>query len=128
MPSCLRVTVKESKERNGQKPVTILGFANTFGALYLIFSAILTIIAILSFLGVVDSIRDLKGLKKAMDCAAPSVIFGVQMSFNASVSFSEIVPLAILAIQDRRSNIPFHLRYLSSTPGDRNLCWVSRVF
>ncbi|KIJ19548.1 hypothetical protein PAXINDRAFT_108949 [Paxillus involutus ATCC 200175] len=92
--------------------VTVLGFANAFGSPYFVFWTIflsfvwlctqltgqvvlgLATVALLAHLEIVDSVRDVRGLTDAFASNKP-------LDLNAlrrDLSFSEVVPLALLAI------------------------------
>ena len=107
VPLCLQIlTDQQGTNGNPKKQVTIIGFANAFGAPYLLFWCIvlsivyassqltgqvvlcLGTVALLAHLEVVDSMRDAKSLSAAL-APAPS---------SASIKFSEIIPIALLGI------------------------------
>jgi len=117
VPACLRVT---SEQRDGtmDKKVTVLGFANAYGAPYLIFWSFffgllyivtqltgqivlaITVVALLAYLEVVDSVRDVQGFARAFDSANPSAVLDVDtMGIQSQgIKFAEIVPLALLGL------------------------------
>ena len=117
-PICLAISktqssISASEEEKAQ--VMVLGFANAFGSPYLIFWLIflslvwlmtqlsgqvvlgLASIALLSYLEVVDSVRDVHGLNEALASSTPSSALELTARTRDLV-FSEIVPLALLAM------------------------------
>ena len=119
VPLCLEIsTDQQGSDGKSTKQVTVLGFANALGAPYLIFWCILlsvvyatsqltsqiilslATIALLAYLEVVDSVRDVIGLDAAFASATPSAALdldSLRMS-SRSITFSEILPLALLGI------------------------------
>ncbi|KAJ8507425.1 hypothetical protein ONZ45_g10209 [Pleurotus djamor] len=112
------------------RQIKIIGFANAFGAPYVLFYSIpfalvfastqltgqvvlaLSMVALLAYLEVVDSVRDVRALEAAFSSATPSAILNNPNLFGASSSspssssfpspsirFAEIVPIALLGIQ-----------------------------
>lgn len=103
-----------------KREVTVIGFANLFGSAFLMFWLIsfalvytatlltgqvilcLTAVALLSFLEVVDSVRDVRGMNLAFASSKPSSVlqFDAMQTTLASVGlhFSEITPLALLGV------------------------------
>ncbi|KAI0084547.1 hypothetical protein BDY19DRAFT_909752 [Irpex rosettiformis] len=121
VPLCLQVSAKDSIVAPGakeKKEVTVVGFANAFGSPYIIFWSVLfglfyvtsqptaqvvlgiAAIALLAYLEVVDSVRDVRALDAAFSSATPSSALNMDAlpSGSASVSFAEITPLALLAL------------------------------
>ncbi|KAI0354459.1 hypothetical protein OH77DRAFT_1504820 [Trametes cingulata] len=123
VPLCLKISTetKANGARPGQagkREVTVLGFANAYGAPYLIFWCLflgvlypttqltgqfvlaLATIAILAHLEVVDSIRDVRGLEAVFASGNPSAILQPESlrPTNLPLRFSEITPLALLAV------------------------------
>ena len=117
VPLCLEIS-SEAKVDGGKREVTVIGFANAFGAPYLVFWSLFlgllyvatqltgqvvlafTVIAILAHLEVVDSVRDVRGLEAVFASGNPSAILqGDELRTPAMpVRFSEITPLALLAV------------------------------
>jgi len=117
VPASLHVT---SEQRVGtvDKKVTVLGFANAYGAPYLIFWSLFfgllyvatqltgqvvlatTVVALLAYVEVVDSVRDVHGFAQAFDTANPSAVLDVDaMGIRSQgVKFAEIIPLALLGL------------------------------
>ncbi|KAH7926000.1 hypothetical protein BV22DRAFT_1063942 [Leucogyrophana mollusca] len=108
---------KDNETKGKATQVTVLGFANAFGSPYLIFWTVflsvvwlttqlagqvilgLATVALLAHLEVVDSLRDARGLNDAFSSGNPSAALDLNLStINRDVVFSEIVPLALLAI------------------------------
>ena len=118
MALCLHVSTSEPKSTNEKREVTVIGFANAFGAPYLVFWCIpfgvvyavsqltaqvtlgLAAIAVLAFLEVVDSVRDVRNLDAAFSSATPSAVLNLDSlpSTGGPVSFGEVTPLALLAL------------------------------
>lgn len=122
-PVCLEIDTKDhasdSKASQNQQEqmtkVTILGFANAFGSPYFVFWTIflsivwlcmqltgqvvlgLATVALLAHLEVVDSVRDVHGLRDAFASSNPTT--GLDLNaLKRELSFSEVVPLALLAV------------------------------
>ena len=115
---CLRVSTTQQTDPKANTEVTVVGFANAYGAPYLMFWCIpfgvfytvsqltaqiamgLAAIAILSHLEVVDSVRDVRSLDAAFSSATPSAALHLDSlpSASMSVSFNEVAPLALLAL------------------------------
>ncbi|KAI0703402.1 hypothetical protein BC835DRAFT_1318639 [Cytidiella melzeri] len=121
VPLCLQVSAKDSAGVSGakeKKEVAVVGFSNAFGSPYIIFWCVpfglcyvasqpaaqvalgLSAIALLAYLEVVDSVRDVRALDAAFSSSTPSSMLNMDTLPNgsASVSFSEITPLALLAL------------------------------
>ncbi|KAG2156893.1 uncharacterized protein EDB93DRAFT_1078807 [Suillus bovinus] len=121
-PVCLAISKNQASDASTQEKteVTVLGFANAFGSPYLMFWLIffsivwlmtqlsgqivlgLSSIALLSYLEIIDSVRDVHGLDKAFTSpdASPQL---ANTNPNHDLSFSEIVPLALLAMHTYHS-------------------------
>ncbi|KIJ58598.1 hypothetical protein HYDPIDRAFT_102314 [Hydnomerulius pinastri MD-312] len=111
-PVCLEVNT-EVRAGDGEKEVTVLGFANAFGSPYLVFWTIflstvwlctqltgqtvlgLSTIALLAHLEIVDSVRDAHALNDAFS-RNPTTALDLN-ALRRELSFSEIIPLALLA-------------------------------
>ncbi|GJE99681.1 GPI ethanolamine phosphate transferase 3 [Phanerochaete sordida] len=118
IPLCLRVSTSQATDPNGKTEVTVIGFANAYGAPYLMFFCIpfglfytfsqltaqiamgLAVIAVLAYLEVVDSVRDVRSLEAAFASSTPSDALNLESisSTSATVRFSEVVPLALLSL------------------------------
>ncbi|KDQ57371.1 hypothetical protein JAAARDRAFT_179059 [Jaapia argillacea MUCL 33604] len=125
VPTCLQIetsTTTPGSTANGATPenkqVTVLGFGNAFGSPYFIFWTLwfglvfvvtqltgqvvlaLAALALLSYLEVVDGVRDVRNIEEAVSSATPSSLLegGVSGSGTNRIRFSEVVPLALLAI------------------------------
>lgn len=120
IPLCLEVVTK-TEPSDGGKPkteVTVIGFANAFGSPYLIFWSIflgllytttqltgqiilaLAAIAVLAYLEVIDSVRDVAGLEAAFASATPSSVLDTNTLRPAgALTFAQITPLALLVLQ-----------------------------
>jgi phosphatidylinositol glycan class O len=117
VPASLHVT-SEQQAGTTDKKVTVLGFANAYGAPYLIFWSIFfgllyvvtqltgqivlvtTVVALLAYMEVVDSVRDVRGYAQAFDTVNPSAVLDVNTMgiHSQGVKFAEIVPLALLGL------------------------------
>ena len=117
VPASLHVT-SEQQAGTMDKKVTVLGFANAYGAPYLIFWSLFfgllyivtqltgqivlatSVIALLSYMEVVDSVRDVRGFAQAFDTANPSAVLDVDtMGIHLQgIKFGEIIPLALLGL------------------------------
>ncbi|KIK46217.1 hypothetical protein CY34DRAFT_800749 [Suillus luteus UH-Slu-Lm8-n1] len=115
-PVCLSISKSQASEASTEEKteVTVLGFANAFGSPYLIFWLIffsivwlmtqlsgqivlgLSSIALLSYLEITDSVRDVHNLNNAFTSPNASLQLA-NPNPNYDLSFSEIVPLALLA-------------------------------
>ena len=121
VPLCLQVSAKQSAPTTSsheKKEVTVVGFANAFGSPYIVFWSVLfglfyvtsqptaqvvlgiAAVALLAYLEVVDSVKDVRALDEAFSSATPSSALNLDTlpGANASVSFAEITPLALLAL------------------------------
>ncbi|TFK20169.1 hypothetical protein FA15DRAFT_138908 [Coprinopsis marcescibilis] len=114
IPLCVNITVKQL---NNKKQVQVIGYGNAFGSPYLIFWSIflaiiyattqapgqlvlaLGTVALLSYLEVVDSVRDVQSMTNAFATATPSAILnGPSRNAHISLTFSDTIPIALLAI------------------------------
>ncbi|TBU27471.1 hypothetical protein BD311DRAFT_665254 [Dichomitus squalens] len=126
VPLCLEISSETKAQTNstaqgrGTREVTVLGFANAYGAPYLVFwclflgllypatqlsgQAVLSLaaIAVLAHLEVIDTIRDVRGLEAVFASNNPSALLQTEnMALRAPsvpLRFAEIAPLAILAV------------------------------
>ena len=114
MPLCLHFDVQEVAP--GKRQLKVLGFANAFGSAYLLFWAIFfgviyatvqltgqvvlafAAIAMVAFLEVVDSVRDVKDMEAVMASANPSKLMDQTQEQVSGVSFDDVVPLALLGL------------------------------
>ncbi|TFK80922.1 hypothetical protein K466DRAFT_667433 [Polyporus arcularius HHB13444] len=117
VPLCLEIS-SEAKQDGGKREVTVIGFANAFGAPYMVFWSLflgllyaatqltgqvvlaLAAVAILAHLEVVDSVRDVRGLEAVFASGNPSAILQADELRTPVIPlrFSEITPLALLAM------------------------------
>ena len=117
VPASLHIT---SEQRAGtmDKKVTVLGFANAYGAPYLIFWSLffgllwtvtqltgqivlaMAVVAILAYMEVVDGVRDIHGFARAFDSENPSAVLDVDTMgiHSQGIKFVEIIPLALLGL------------------------------
>jgi phosphatidylinositol glycan class O len=115
VPLCLNIQVDEVGEK---RQVTVLGYANAFGAPYLVFWSIglsvvfattqltgqlvlaLATIALLAFLEVMDSVRDVRNMEAAFATATPSAVLNADASANRSpsIQIGDVVPVALLGM------------------------------
>ncbi|OJT03980.1 GPI ethanolamine phosphate transferase 3 [Trametes pubescens] len=117
-PLCLKISAETRAGTQDKKQVTVLGFANAYGAPYLLFWCLfmgvlypatqltgqivlaLAAVAILAHLEVIDSIRDVRSLEAVFASGNPSAILEPDALNVPSIPlrFSEITPLALLAV------------------------------
>jgi phosphatidylinositol glycan class O len=117
VPASFHVT-SEQQAGTMDKKVTVLGFANAYGAPYLVFWSLFfgllyvvtqltgqivlatTAVALLAYMEVVDSVRDVHGFARAFDTANPSAVLDVDTMgiHSQGIKFAEIVPLALLGL------------------------------
>ena len=101
-------------QADAKKQVTVLGFANAFGSPYLLFWLIflsitwlctqltgqvvlgLSIVSLLAYLELVDSVRDAQSLTDALSSATPSD--ALDHAPRREVSFSQLTVIALLAV------------------------------
>jgi phosphatidylinositol glycan class O len=117
VPLCVDISVKKE---NGQKQVQIIGFANASGSPYLLFWTValsiihitsqlpaqvvlsLATIALLSYLEVLDSVRDVEAMERAFANATPSAVLesssALAGGYGLPFRFNDIVPLALLGL------------------------------
>ncbi|KAF8953685.1 alkaline-phosphatase-like protein [Flammula alnicola] len=115
VPLCLNVEVSEQGEK---RQVQVLGYANAFGAPYLLFWSTslclvyictqltgqlvlaLATVALIAFLEVLDSVRDVKGIEAAFTTATPSAVLDPTASSSLSppIQFADIVPISLLGL------------------------------
>ena len=119
-PVCLEINTEDDNHTSQDKQehktkVAVFGFANAFGSPYFVFWTIflgvvwlctqltgqvvlgLATVALLVHLEVVDSIRDVHGLRDAFASNAPASAIDLN-ALKRELSFSEVVPLALLAV------------------------------
>ena len=116
-PVSLHIATEQRAGGMGKK-VTVLGFANAYGAPYLVFWSLFfgllfiatqltgqivlatTIVALLAYLEVVDSVRDVHAIAQAFNSANPSAILDVDTAstHQQGIKFAEITPLALLGL------------------------------
>lgn len=116
----LCIEVKAKSEQDGKREVTVIGFANLFGSAFsmfwfIAFSVIyatqqltgqvilsLSAVALLSFLEVVDSVRDVRGMNLAFASSNPSQVLDPsslqRTTASLGITFAEITPLALLGV------------------------------
>ena len=117
VPTSLHI-ISEQLGSTADKKVTVLGFANAYGAPYLAFWSLLlgllytvtqltgqvvlatTVVALLAYLEVVDSVRDVHRIARAFDTVMPSAVLEVKElgTHPQEMKFTEIVPLALLGL------------------------------
>ncbi|KAH6903857.1 phosphoethanolamine N-methyltransferase [Coprinopsis sp. MPI-PUGE-AT-0042] len=115
IPLCVHLAVGSE---DGQKQVKVIGFANVFGSPYLVFWTIflavvytasqipgqlvlgVATVCLLSFLEVIDSVRDVQSMEIAFASATPSSILDPTSALaqHVPVRFSDIVPIALLGL------------------------------
>ncbi|KAJ4479952.1 hypothetical protein J3R30DRAFT_3288193 [Lentinula aciculospora] len=125
-PLCISVQTSESPERQPRRQLAILGFANAYGAPYLLFWTIpfsivwastqltgqiilgFSAVAVMSYLEVLDGVRDVKAVEDAFASnklsdllqsgGEDSGVVAQQHSNSLNFKFSEISPLVLLAL------------------------------
>lgn len=128
VPLCIDITVKHE---GGQKQVQVIGYANAFGSPYFVFWSILlavvystsqlpgqlvlslTTVALLAYLEVLDSVRDVGSMEMAFRRAKPSDILNSNPTPHLSggtpakmknydddppFKFGDVVPVALLGL------------------------------
>ena len=116
VPVCLDIDVVNQGEK---RQIHVIGYANAFGSPYLMFwslflslisistqltgQVVLTLgtVALIAFLEVLDSVRDVKGIEAAfVKAKAPSTVLDPMASSNLSppMRFMDVIPLALLGI------------------------------
>ncbi|GLB42642.1 putative type I phosphodiesterase / nucleotide pyrophosphatase [Lyophyllum shimeji] len=126
-PLCLDINVEDkdveptpisgTREGKVRREVTILGFANAFGASYAVFWCVvlgavwvcaqltgqvvlaLGVTAVLAWAEVVDSVRDARGLQEAFASSTPSAVLASSPGVGGEVSFGDVLPIALLGMQ-----------------------------
>jgi phosphatidylinositol glycan class O len=115
-PVCLDIDVVDQGDK---RQVQVIGYANAFGSPYFIFWTLflsliststqltgqlvlaLGTVALIAFLEVLDSVRDVKGIEAAfVEAGAPSTVIDPAASSNSSppVRFMDVIPLALLGV------------------------------
>ncbi|KAG5643979.1 hypothetical protein DXG03_009268 [Asterophora parasitica] len=117
VPICLDFETKEAKQGE-KRQVNVIGYANAFGSPYFVFWSIafavvytttqltgqlvlgLAAVALLAWLEVVDSVRDVRSIEAAFATSIPSALLNVEASATTSppIWFTDIVPVALLSI------------------------------
>ncbi|KAF6756623.1 hypothetical protein DFP72DRAFT_893250 [Ephemerocybe angulata] len=117
IPLCVDISAKQEQ---GQKQIRVIGYANAFGSPYLIFWTLslaivyltsqlpgqlvlsLATIALLSYLEVLDSVRDVQAMELAFASATPSSVLdpdtALKDEYAVPFRFSDVVPLALLGL------------------------------
>ncbi|RDB21892.1 GPI ethanolamine phosphate transferase 3, partial [Hypsizygus marmoreus] len=118
VPLCLDIEIKDAQPGK-KRQVNVIGYANAFGSPYFIFWSIflsivytttqltgqlvlaLATIALLAYLEVLDSVRDVRSIETAFATATPSALLNADASTATSppIRFADIVPVALLGIQ-----------------------------
>lgn len=114
MPLCMRFELEEGKKMN------VIGFANAFGSGYLLFWSIflslvfattqitgqvtlgLFCVALVAFLEIVDTVRDVKDMETVLNSSKPSALMdpgaNKPLDNTTVVRFAEVVPIALLGL------------------------------
>lgn len=116
VPLCLDIDAAGQGEK---RQIQVIGYANAFGSPYLVFWTLflslisistqltgqlvlaLATVALIAFLEVLDSVRDVKGIEAAfVKAGAASAVLDPVASSNLSppVRFMDVIPLALLGI------------------------------
>ncbi|GBE83895.1 GPI ethanolamine phosphate transferase 3 [Sparassis crispa] len=117
IPLCLEISTNvDTSKPEGKREVTVVGFANAFGAPYLVFWCAsfglvyvvtqptgqlvlcLAALAVLAYLEVVDSVHDVRALSAALASTQPSAVLTLGGVPRQAPSFAELTPLALLAL------------------------------
>jgi phosphatidylinositol glycan class O len=115
-PVCLDIDVVGQGEK---RQVQVIGYANAFGSPYFIFWTLflslisistqltgqlvlaLGTVALIAFLEVLDSVRDVKGIEATfLEAGAPSTVIDpvASSSLSSPVRFMDVIPLALLGV------------------------------
>jgi phosphatidylinositol glycan class O len=113
VPLCLEISTEPTMNSAVEKQVTVIGFANAYGSPYVIFVSIffsilytvtqptgqiilvLSMIALLAHLEVVDSVRDVESLNGVF---ASSTTSSALKQYTPLLKFADVVPLALLGL------------------------------
>ncbi|KAF9467526.1 hypothetical protein BDZ94DRAFT_963151 [Collybia nuda] len=118
VPLCLDIEIKVPDTGGEKRQVQVIGYANAFGSPYFIFWTIalgvvyaatqltgqvilvLSTVALMAYLEVIDSVRDVRNIEAAFATATPSTLLNASAETNQSppIEFADIVPLALLGI------------------------------
>ncbi|PBK83111.1 hypothetical protein ARMGADRAFT_975085 [Armillaria gallica] len=112
---CIDVSIKEEPDQKLRK-VEVIGFANAFGAPYLLFWSIFLVlvytssqltsqvvlglgaVALMAFLEVVDSARDARYYEAAFASSNPSIVLQPTKDQSPMIRFADILPIALLGL------------------------------
>ncbi|KAK0227865.1 hypothetical protein IW262DRAFT_1455058 [Armillaria fumosa] len=112
---CIDVSIKEEADQKLRK-VEVIGFANAFGASYLLFWSIFFVlvytssqltsqvvlglgaVALMAFLEVVDSARDARYYEAAFASSNPSIVLQPTKDQSPMIRFADILPIALLGL------------------------------
>ncbi|KAK0441449.1 hypothetical protein EV421DRAFT_1904903 [Armillaria borealis] len=112
---CIDVSIKEEPDQKLRK-VEVIGFANAFGAPYLLFWSIFFVfvytssqltsqvvlglgaVALMAFLEVVDSARDARYYEAAFASSNPSIVLQPTKDQSPMIRFTDILPIALLGL------------------------------
>jgi phosphatidylinositol glycan class O len=116
VPLCLNI---EITTRGEKREVKVLGYANAFGAPYLLFWTLalgavymctqltgqlvlaLATVALIAYLEVLDSVRDVKGIEAAfLTTSTPSAVLDpvASAALVPAIRFGDVVPVALLGL------------------------------
>ncbi|KAF8057534.1 hypothetical protein FPV67DRAFT_1637053 [Lyophyllum atratum] len=122
VPICIDMEVQPldptKPGRGGKRQVNVIGYANAFGAPYLVFWCValgmvwaamqvtgqvvlgLAVVGVLAWVEVVDSVRDVRGIEAAFRASTPSALLSSPMAAVSSppVEFGDVVPVALLGL------------------------------
>jgi len=115
-PICLDIEIKDPQP-GGERQVNIMGYANVFGSSYFVFWTMglgmvylttqltgqvvlaLATVALLSYLEVLDSVRDAKSIEATFASSTPSaLLLSKPTATSPQIQFAEVVPVALLGI------------------------------
>ncbi|KAK0474791.1 hypothetical protein IW261DRAFT_525459 [Armillaria novae-zelandiae] len=112
---CIDVSIKEEPDQKMRK-VEVIGFANAFGASYLLFWSIFFVsvytssqltsqvvlglgaVALMAFLEVIDSARDARYYEAAFASSNPSIVLQPTKDQSPMIRFADILPIALLGL------------------------------
>ncbi|KAK7037880.1 GPI ethanolamine phosphate transferase 3 [Favolaschia claudopus] len=119
IPLCLDITESSTSSETKQKrrQVTVIGYANAFGSSYLLFYMIFfaavyittqltgqlilafSAVALLAYLEVLDSIRDVRAMDEALSASRPSALLkDAPPQRSPPLRFTDIIPVALLGL------------------------------
>ncbi|CAK5277559.1 unnamed protein product [Mycena citricolor] len=116
LPLCLEIERSQSMEKDEPPQVTVVGYANAFGASYLLFWSLffavvytttqltgqlvlgLTAIALVAFLEIVDSARDARMWETLAETNPSALLDTARVIRSPPIVFNDVIPVALLAL------------------------------